>query len=122
LVTAPLDFTVIPALIWIEGKAAVPGWIWLAPVLLALVVMASSPLATIAGRRSASAPGGDGSHGSPPHVRDPPLSELSLVRLFIAASDRSALDLRPDHDTAVGAEKRRVPRRGSFGQVGVDRT
>jgi hypothetical protein len=45
LVTAPLDFTVIPALVWIDGTAAVPGWVWLPFVVLTVVVMASSPLA-----------------------------------------------------------------------------
>ena len=45
LLTAPFDFTVIPALVWIDGTAAVPGFVWLPFVLVAVVVMASSPLA-----------------------------------------------------------------------------
>jgi hypothetical protein len=44
LVTAPLDFTVFPALTWIDGTAAKPGFFWLPLALLAVVVMGSSPL------------------------------------------------------------------------------
>jgi hypothetical protein len=45
LVTAPLDFTVFPALTWIDGTAAKPGLFWLPLALLVVVVMGSSPLA-----------------------------------------------------------------------------
>ena len=45
LATAPIDQIVIPALVWIDAIALIPGLVWL-PVVLALVVlMASSPLA-----------------------------------------------------------------------------
>jgi hypothetical protein len=45
LLTAPLDFTLFPGLIWIDGTAAVPGWFWLPFIALAVVVMSASPLA-----------------------------------------------------------------------------
>jgi len=45
VVTAPLDQTVIPALIWIDGIVLVAGVLWLPLVLLACVLMGSSPLA-----------------------------------------------------------------------------
>jgi hypothetical protein len=45
LVTAPIDQVLIPALIWIDGTAAVSGVVWLPFVAMAVVVMASSPLA-----------------------------------------------------------------------------
>jgi hypothetical protein len=44
LATAPLDFTLFPGLIWIDGTAAVPGWFWLPFIALAVVVMRASPL------------------------------------------------------------------------------
>jgi hypothetical protein len=45
LVTAPIDFTVFPGLMWIDGTAAVPGWFWLPFIALAVAVMSASPLA-----------------------------------------------------------------------------
>lgn len=45
LLTAPLDQILLPALIWIDGTALVAGVVWLPVVLLALTVMAWSPLA-----------------------------------------------------------------------------
>ncbi len=45
LLTAPIDQILLPALIWIDGTAAVPGLALLPFVVLALLVMASSPFA-----------------------------------------------------------------------------
>jgi hypothetical protein len=45
LLTAPIDQVLLPALIWIDGTALVAGVVWLPAVLLALFVMAFSPLA-----------------------------------------------------------------------------
>ena len=45
LITAPIDQVLIPALIWIEGVGLIAGPLWLPLVLLAVLVMASSPLA-----------------------------------------------------------------------------
>ena len=45
LVTAPIDRVLIPALIWLDGTLAVPGLFWLPFIALAVVVIASSPLA-----------------------------------------------------------------------------
>jgi hypothetical protein len=42
--TAPIDQILLPALIWIEGVVLLPGAIWLPLVLLAVLVMGSSPL------------------------------------------------------------------------------
>jgi hypothetical protein len=42
--TAPIDQVLLPALIWIDGTALVAGLIWLPLVLLAVAVMAASPL------------------------------------------------------------------------------
>ena len=44
VVTAPVDQILIPALIWSEGLAVVPGLVWVPGVIAALVLMASSPL------------------------------------------------------------------------------
>ena len=44
LLTAPIDQILLPALIWIDGTALVAGLVWLPLVLLALGVMAASPL------------------------------------------------------------------------------
>jgi hypothetical protein len=44
LVTAPIDQILLPGLIWIDGVVLLPGAIWLPLVLLALLVMGSSPL------------------------------------------------------------------------------
>ena len=43
LLTAPIDQTLLPASIWIDGTALVAGVVWLPLVLLAIVVIASSP-------------------------------------------------------------------------------
>lgn len=45
LVTAPIDQVLIPALLWIDGTALVAGVVWLPLVVLAALVMGSSPLA-----------------------------------------------------------------------------
>ena len=45
LLTAPFDFTVFPALTWIDGTAAKPGVFWLPLTVLAVLVIVSSPLA-----------------------------------------------------------------------------
>ena len=45
VLTAPIDQILLPALIWIDGTALVAGAIWLPFVVLAVVVMGSSPLA-----------------------------------------------------------------------------
>ena len=42
--TAPIDQVLLPALIWIDGTALVAGLVWLPLVLLAVAVMAASPL------------------------------------------------------------------------------
>ena len=47
LITAPIDQVVLPGLLWIEGVALLAGPIWLPLVLLAVLVMASSPLAHV---------------------------------------------------------------------------
>jgi hypothetical protein len=44
LVTAPIDQVLIPALVWIDGTALVPGLVWVPLVLAAALVMGSSPL------------------------------------------------------------------------------
>ncbi len=44
LVVAPFHHVLIPALLWIDGKVVVASVVWLPLVLLAAVVMASSPL------------------------------------------------------------------------------
>ncbi len=44
LITAPIDQILIPALVWIEGVALIPGAIWLPLVVLAVLIMGSSPL------------------------------------------------------------------------------
>ena len=44
IVTAPIDQILLPALIWIDGTALVASIVWLPLVLLAVVVIASSPL------------------------------------------------------------------------------
>jgi hypothetical protein len=44
LLTAPIDQVLLPGLLWIEGVALIAGPLWLPLVLLALVVMGSSPL------------------------------------------------------------------------------
>ena len=43
LLTAPFDFILTPALLWIEGTYVIAGVIWLPVVLLSAIVMASSP-------------------------------------------------------------------------------
>ena len=43
LLTAPFDHILVPALLWIEGVYVVPDLIWLPVVLLAVLVIASSP-------------------------------------------------------------------------------
>jgi hypothetical protein len=45
LITAPIDQVVLPGLLWIEGVGLIAGPLWLPLVLLAVLVMASSPLA-----------------------------------------------------------------------------
>ena len=45
LVTAPIDQVLLPALLWIDGTVLVAGVVWLPLVLLAALVMGSSPLA-----------------------------------------------------------------------------
>ena len=45
LVTAPIDQVLIPAFLWIDGTALVAGLVWLPLVLVAALVMGSSPLA-----------------------------------------------------------------------------
>jgi hypothetical protein len=45
LLTAPIDQVVLPALIWIDGTAAVPGIVWLPLVAIVVLVAAASPLA-----------------------------------------------------------------------------
>ena len=45
LLTAPIDQVLLPALIWLDGTALVAGVVWLPAALLALFVMALSPLA-----------------------------------------------------------------------------
>ena len=44
VVSAPIDQILLPALIWIDGTALVASIVWLPLVLLAVVVIASSPL------------------------------------------------------------------------------
>ena len=44
LVTAPIDQVLIPALLWIDGTALRPGLVWLPVVLVAALIMGSSPL------------------------------------------------------------------------------
>jgi hypothetical protein len=44
LLTAPIDQILLPSLVWIDGVALIAGAIWLPLVLLAVVVMGSSPL------------------------------------------------------------------------------
>jgi hypothetical protein len=44
IVTAPIDQVLLPALIWIEGRTIVAGASWLPFVVLAALVMGSSPL------------------------------------------------------------------------------
>ena len=44
LVTAPIDQVLLPALVWIDGTALVAGVVWLPLVVLAVLVMGSSPL------------------------------------------------------------------------------
>ncbi len=44
VVTAPIDQILLPALFWIDGTALVAGVVWLPLVLLAIAVIASSPL------------------------------------------------------------------------------
>ena len=44
VVTAPIDQILLPALLWIDGTALVAGVVWLPLVLLAIAVIASSPL------------------------------------------------------------------------------
>jgi hypothetical protein len=44
VVTAPLDQILLPALLWIDGTVILAGVVWLPLVLLAIVVMAASPL------------------------------------------------------------------------------
>jgi hypothetical protein len=43
--TAPIDQVLIPAFLWIDGTALVAGLVWLPLVLLAALIMGSSPLA-----------------------------------------------------------------------------
>jgi hypothetical protein len=43
LLTAPFDQILLPALLWIEGMALVPGVTWVPLAVLAILVMASSP-------------------------------------------------------------------------------
>ena len=45
LITAPIDQVLLPGLLWIEGVVLIAGPLWLPLVLLAVLVMASSPLA-----------------------------------------------------------------------------
>jgi len=44
VVTSPIDQILLPALIWIDGTVIVAGFIWLPLVLVALLVVAWSPL------------------------------------------------------------------------------
>ena len=44
IVTAPIDQVLIPALVWIDGTALVAGVVWLPVVLVATLIMGSSPL------------------------------------------------------------------------------
>jgi hypothetical protein len=44
LATAPIDQVLLPALVWIDGTALVAGLVWLPLILLAVAVMAASPL------------------------------------------------------------------------------
>jgi hypothetical protein len=45
LVTAPIDQVLVPALVWIDAIALIPGFVWLPVVVGLVVLMASSPLA-----------------------------------------------------------------------------
>jgi hypothetical protein len=45
LATAPIDQVVLPALVWIDGTAAVPGVVWLPLIAIVALVSAASPLA-----------------------------------------------------------------------------
>ena len=44
LLTAPIDQVLIPALLWIDGTALVAGFLWLPLVLVAALIIGSSPL------------------------------------------------------------------------------
>jgi hypothetical protein len=44
VVTAPIDQVLLPALLWLDGTALVPGVVWLPLVLAAALVIWSSPL------------------------------------------------------------------------------
>jgi hypothetical protein len=44
LVTAPIDQVLLPAYLWIDGTALRPGLVWLPLVLVAALIMGSSPL------------------------------------------------------------------------------
>jgi hypothetical protein len=45
LASAPIDQIVIPALVWIDGIALIPGLVWLPVVIALIALMATSPLA-----------------------------------------------------------------------------
>ena len=47
VVSAPIDQVLLPALLWIDGTALVAGVVWIPVVLLAVLVMAASPLAHV---------------------------------------------------------------------------
>ncbi|HVD06523.1 MAG TPA: hypothetical protein VNB89_10910, partial [Gemmatimonadaceae bacterium] len=44
VVTAPIDQILLPALLWIDGTVIIAGFVWLPLVLLAVIVIAASPL------------------------------------------------------------------------------
>ena len=43
LITAPIDQILLPGLLWIEGRVPLPGAVWLPLVLVAVLVISSSP-------------------------------------------------------------------------------
>jgi hypothetical protein len=44
VLTAPIDQVLLPALLWIDGTVIIAGLVWLPLVLLAVIVIAASPL------------------------------------------------------------------------------
>ncbi len=106
LLVAPFHHVLIPALLWIDGTVLVASIVWLPLVLLAAVVIASSPL--LRDRRA----GGDPLLGGRRDarcavacagVRDPPLSELPARPPVRSPGERYGRDPRsPRHASAIG--------------------
>jgi hypothetical protein len=44
IVTAPIDQTLLPAYLWIDGTALLAGFVWLPAIVVAAIIMGASPL------------------------------------------------------------------------------